>query len=110
MIQNRQIDRHLTELREIKEDEAGATIASLGQPRRDLRLADANAHAAFALGQLPSSTAEAFAADLQALAPKKITLYADGFAAFGSHDGSTGDSGYDYTQPGLTVGLDYQVH
>jgi uncharacterized protein with beta-barrel porin domain len=107
-IQDRQIDRHLTELREvaeIAEDQRNASAA--GGTLSIARSGNPEGPSIFAAQMSPASEA-AFTSDLEMLTSKRISFFASGFAGFGGHDGSAADSGYSYVQPGLTLGVDYQ--
>ena len=60
--------------------------------------------------QVSSGAASSFASDLQALAEKRINVFATGFGVFGNNNGTGGAGSYGYNQPGMTAGVGYQVN
>lgn len=100
----------MTALRETKEAEEGASIASVsGADGYAVRLAVAGSDLPL-FGPMTADTAAGFASDLQALSEKRINIFAAGFGAFGNNNGTEGSGSYGYTQPGVTAGADYQVN
>src|SRR5271166_704669 len=89
-IQTQQIDQDLTSLREIWEAEEGAPVAYLSDADGYVvRLAAAQSGVPL-FSQVSSGAASSFASDLQALAEKRINVFATGFGVFGNNNGTGG--------------------